>query len=213
MEVPVLSHHLTRRVLVPAVAAVAAALTLSAPPASAAIGPGASASVQTRVDDPNDLLGRLGNVHLVQVGVIHNPEGDVVGGEITSYTCDPGQPLGQCDRVSLTRLVGAGPVTIKVRGDGSATLSATVAEVRERDGKQLRVFDVNLTVGPGTLELRRNCTCGFTAADGTSYTQRQFVKQWYDNTASGTVGKIPVTAGAATVASTGKFTVKTSVPV
>ena len=208
-----LPHHLTRRVLISAVAVAAAALTLAAPPASAAIGVGASASMSTRVDDPNDAIGRLGNVHLVDIGVIANPEGSVVGGEIISYTCDPGAPLSACDRVSLTRLVGAGPVSVKVRSDGSATVTATVAEVRFRDGRQLRVFDVSLTVGPGTLQFRGNCTCGFTAADGTTYTQRQFVKQWYGSTASGTIGKIPVVAGAATVASTAKFTVKSSVPV
>ena len=68
-----LTRRLTRRCLA-AVAIVATALTLAAPPASAATGKGASAYVSTRIDDPTDALGRLGNVHLVSVGVDANPE-------------------------------------------------------------------------------------------------------------------------------------------
>jgi hypothetical protein len=168
--------------------------------------------VSTRVDDPSDALGRLGNVHLLQFGVDANPEGTVVAGGITSYNCDPGQPLGDCDRVALTRLVAAGPVSIRVHSDGSAEITATVAEERVRDGRRLRVFDVDLAFGPGSLTLRRNCTCGFTARDGTTYTQQMFVKQWTGATASGTIGVFDVGAGEGTQATSGKYWVKSSVP-
>lgn len=208
-----LARRLTRRCLAVAVVVVATALTLTAPPASAATGTGASAYVSTRIDDPTDALGRLGNVHLVSVGVDANPEGDQVSGEVTSYTCDPGAPLSQCDRVALNRLVANGPVTIKVRSDGSAQFNVSVAEVRLRDGRQLRVFDVDLAVGPGNLTSRGNCTCGFSAPNGTTYTQRTFFKQWTGASATGTIGVYPVTAGAATVGRSGKYWVKSSVPV
>jgi hypothetical protein len=212
LEVPVLSRRLTRRCLAAAVAAVAAALTLAAPPASAATGPGASAYVTTRVDDPGDTLGRAGNVHFVDVGVDANPEGDVLAGDVVSYNCEPGQPLGDCDRVALHRLVAAGPVSVRVRSDGSAQVTATVAEVRVRDGRQLRVFDVDLAVGPGNLTSRRNCVCAFTGPDGTTYTQDIFVKQWTGATASGTIGDFAVAAGPSTPATSGKYWVRSSVP-
>jgi hypothetical protein len=207
-----LSCRLTARCLVVAVSVIVAALTLAPSPASAATGAGASASVWTRVDDPGDALGRYGNVHMVQLGVDANPEGDVVAGSVTSYDCEPGQLLGDCDRVALNRLVAAGPVTIRVRSDGSAQFTATVAEVRSRDGRQLRVFDVVLAVGPGNLTLRRNCICAFTAPDGTTYTQDVFVKQWTGGTASGTIGDFAVIAGPGSPATSGKYWVKSSVP-
>jgi hypothetical protein len=212
LEVPVLSRRLTRRCLAAAVAAVAATLTLAAPPASAATGAGASAYVSTRVDDPGDALGRPGNVHTVQFGVDANPEGAVVAGEVVSYICEPGQLLGDCDRYSRHRLVVAGPVSVRVRSDGSAQVTATVAEVAVRDGRQLRVFEVDLAVGPGNLTLRQNCICGFTGPDGTTYTQDMFVKQWTGATASGTIGDFDVVAGPSTPATTGKYWVKSSVP-
>ena len=207
-----LSRRVTSRCLIAAVAVVAAALPLAAPPATAATGAGASASVWTRVDDPGDALGLPGNVHRVQLGVDHNPEGDAVAGEVASYNCEPGQLLGDCDRVSLHRFAPAGPVSIKVRSDGSAQVTARVAELRNRDGHQLGIIDVALSVGPGNLTLRRNCTCGFTGPDGTTYTQDMFVKQWTGSTASGTIGDFAVTAGPATPATTGKYWVKSSVP-
>jgi len=214
MEAPMLSRRLPRRCLAGAVAIVATGLTLAVPqPASAATGTGASAYVSTRVDDPTDALRRLGNVHLVSVGVDANPEGDQVSGEVTSYNCEPGAPLSACDRVALNRLVANGPVTIKVRSDGSADFSVSVAEVRFRDGRQLRTFDVDLNVEPGDLTSRGNCTCGFSAPDGTTYTQAKFIKQWTGASASGTIGVYPVVAGAATVGMSGKYWVKSSVPV
>lgn len=206
-----LSSRLTRLCLA-GVATAAAALTLVAPPAWAATGPGASAYVWTRVDDPGDSLGRAGNVHMVQLGVDANPEGDVVTGEVTSYDCQPGQLLGDCDRVSLHRLVAVGPVSIRVRSDGRAQVTVTVAEVRARDGRQLRVFDVDLAVGPGILTSRRNCLCSFTGADGTTYIQREFAKQWTSATASGTIGDFDVVAGPSTPATSGKYWVQSSVP-
>jgi hypothetical protein len=209
----VLTRRLTRRCLATTVAVVAIVLTLAAPPASAATGTGASAYVSTRIDDPTDALGRPGNVHLVSVGVDANPEGDQVSGEVTSYNCEPGAPLSACTRASLNRLVPNGPVTIKVRSDGSAEFNVSVAEVRFRDGRQLRVFDVDLAVGPGNLTSRGNCTCGFNAPDGMTYTQVKFFKQWTGATASGTIGVFPVAAGAATVGMSGKYWVKSSVPV
>ena len=129
---------------------------------------------------------------MVQVGVDDNPEGPLVGGGVTSYDCEPGQLLGDCDRVALHRLVAAGPVSVRVSGDGSAQLTATVAEVRVRDGRQLRVFDVDLAVTAGNLTLRQNCVCTFTGSDGTTYTQSKFVKQWSGATASGTIGVFEV---------------------
>ena len=206
-----LSTRLTRRCFAAGVA-IAAVLTLAAPSALAATGPGASAYVSTRVDDPGDALGRPGNVHMVQLGVDVNPEGDVVRGDVTSYNCEPGQLLGDCDRVALHRIVAAGPVSVRVRGDGSAHVTATVAEVRVRDGRQLRVFDVDLDVGPGNLTLRRNCLCSFTAPDGTTYIQGEFVKQWTSATASGTIGDFDVVAGPSTPATSGKYWVRSSVP-
>ncbi len=204
---------LTRRRLAVAAVAAAAALTLVASPASAATGPGNSAHVSTRVDDPGDVLRRAGNVHMVQVGVDVNPEGPQVGGGVTSYDCEPGQLLGDCDRVALHRLVAAGPVSVRVSGDGSAQLTATVAEVRVRDGRQLRVFDVDLAVGPGNLTLRQNCVCSFTGSDGTTYTQSMFVKQWSGATASGTIGVFEVVSGPSTTANSRKYWVSASAPV
>lgn len=207
-----LSSRLTRRCFAAAVAIVVAALTLVAPPAWAATGPGASAYVWTRVDDPGNALGRAGNVHMVQLGVDANPEGDVVAGDVVSYNCEPGQLLGDCDRVALHRLVAAGPVSIRVRRDGSAQVTVTVAEERVRDGRQLRVFDVDLAVGPGFLTSRRDCLCSFTGSDGTTYIQRKFAKQWTSATASGTIGDFDVTAGPSTPATSGKYWVRSSVP-
>lgn len=207
-----LSSRLTRLRSAAAVATVVAALTLAAPPAWAATGPGASAYVSTRVDDPSDTLGRAGNVHMVQLAVDANPEGDVVSGDIASYDCEPGQLLGDCDRVALHRLVAAGPVSVRVRSDGSAQVTVTVAEVRVRDGRQLRVFDVDLAVGAGILTSRRNCLCSFTGSDGTTFIQRTFVKQWTSATASGTIGDFDVAPGPSTPATSGKYWVRSSVP-
>ena len=178
-------RHLFIRRLVVVAAVAAASLTIAAPPASAATGPGASAYVSTRVDDPGDVLGRPGNVHMVQLGVDNNPEGPVAAGDIVSYDCEPGQLLGDCDRVAWHHLVAAGPITIRVSADGSAQVTTTVAALRHRDGRQLYLLDVDLAVGPGFLTLRQNCVCAFTGSDGTTYTQDMFVKQWTGSTGSG----------------------------
>lgn len=207
-----LSRRQAGRCCVTAIVALAAAVTIAVPPASAATGPGGSAYASTRIDDPTDALGRAGNVHMVQVGVDVNPEGGIATGEIRSYDCEPGQLLGDCDRAALHRLVQAGPVAVRVRVDGSAQVTATVAEIRVRDGRQLRVFDVALDVSAGNVTLRQNCACGFTGPDGTNYTQRTFVKQWTGNTAAGTIGDFAVVAGAGTTATSGKYWVRSSAP-
>jgi hypothetical protein len=216
-----LPRLLTGRLLAVAAAAAAAAVTLAAPPASAATGPGASVSVLTRVDDQGDGLKRAGNLHIVRLGVDDNPEGAVVAGEITSYDCEPGPNwpppgtglYGECDRVAYHRLAAAGPVSIRVSSDGSAQLTTTVAEVRIRDGRQLRVLDVDVAVTPGNLTLRRNCVCSVTGPNGTAYTQDMFVKQWTGNTASGTIGVFELVPGPGvpTAASSSKYWVSSSV--
>lgn len=201
-----------RRLLAVAVAIAAAGVALTPQPAAAETGVGLRAYASTRVDDPNDQLRRAGNVHMIDIAADVNPEGVYVRGTITSYDCAPGQLLGDCDRVAAHRLVDAGPVAVTVKKDGSAQLTATVAEIRIRDDRQLREFDVNLAVTAGNLTARQNCTCTFSLSDGTTFVQRQFVKQWTGSTASGTVGVFPVAAGAGTSATSGKYWVKSSEP-
>lgn len=206
--------HAVRRRL-PAVAAVAtlavATLTVAAAPASAATGPGASAGVSTWVADPDNALGRVGNAYDISVGGEVNPEGIAVSGQIISYDCAPGQTTG-CDQVAWHRLVAAGPTSVKVKEDGSAALSATVAETGARDARQIRVFDVHLAVTAGTLTLAQNCqACSFTDSDANTYTQRKWVREWENSTASGTLGVFQVVAGPATTAWSSKYQVKSSV--
>lgn len=206
--------HAHRRlpVLAVSVALAAASLSLAAPPAVAATtGPGATAAASTRVADPDNVLGRVGNTYDVSVGAEVNPEGINVSGEIVSYECEPGQATA-CDRVAWHRLVAAGPVAIRVKEDGSATMTATVAETGARDGRLIRVFDVQLTVTAGTLRVRQNCRlCAFTDADGNTYGQKWWVRQWVDATASGAIGPFDVVAGPATTARSSKYQVKSSV--
>ncbi len=102
--------------------------------------------------------------------------------------------------MAWNRLVVAGPVPVTSSADGSAHATARVAEVRVRDGRQLRLLDVDLEVSPGNLTTRRNYVCSFTAADGTTYTQGMFVKQWTSATASGSIGVFDLVPGPATPA-------------
>jgi hypothetical protein len=201
-------HRAGRRAAILLAAAVV--LVMVSTPATAATGPGSRAYVSTRIDDPADSLSRAGNVHMVQVGVDVNPEGVAVSGDITSYDCEPGQLLGDCDRVSLHRLASTGVASVSVHPDGHAEVTAEVAELRARDGRQLRVIDVDLTVGTGNLTLRQNCECTFTGPDGVTYVQRMFVKQWTGGTASGSIGVFEVEPGPATSATSGKYWVKSS---
>ena len=205
------AHHPSRRRLSALAAFAVAALIVTAPPASAATGPGASAGVSTWVADPDNDLGRVGNAYDISVGAEVNPEGIAVSGEIVSFDCAPGQTTG-CDQVAWHRLVAAGPTSVKVKEDGSATVTATVAETGARDGRQIRVFDVRLAVTAGTLTLQQNCQqCSFTDSDGNTYSQRKWVRQWESSTASGTIGVFPVVAGPATTGRSSKYQVKSSV--
>jgi hypothetical protein len=206
-------HPARRRLSLFAAAATmaAAVLTLAASPASAATGPGASAAVSTWIADPDNALGRVGNAYDISVGGEVNPEGIALSGQIISYDCAPGQTTG-CDQVAWHRLVAAGPVAVKVKEDGSATMTATVAETGARDARQIRVFKVNLTVTAGTLALAQNCKlCSFTDSAGNTYGQSKYVREWNNATASGTIGVFHVVAGAATTTSTTKYQVKSSV--
>jgi hypothetical protein len=198
-------------VLAAAAALAATALTVAAPPASAATGPGASAGVSTRIADPGNALGRVGNTYDVSVSGEVNPEGIAVSGEILSYDCAAGQTTG-CTQVAWHRLVAAGPVAVKVKEDGSATMTATVAETGARDARPIRVFDVRLAVTAGTLTLAQNCQlCSFTDSAGNTYGQSEWVRQWDNATASGTIGAFHVVAGPATTGRSGKYQVKSSV--
>jgi hypothetical protein len=67
-------------------------------------------------------------------------------------------------------------------------------------------------VTAGNLTLRRNCICGFSLADGTTFIQDMFVKQWTGSTASGAIGVFGVVPGAGTQATSEKYWVKSSEP-